>query len=106
MANIIIKNYNHYNRSLGKHIKDKAHYKSEMARRGFVSFEEGQRAADKARERKNYHLSPKARAVIETAALNSDSKGNLRASDNLIDGMKEVGVRFDKISEAKELDGK
>jgi hypothetical protein len=98
MANIIIRRYEHYNRALGKYISCRKQYDEEMKKGGFVSYEKGCELAEKAKENlhKDYkELSPKALGIIKSARLMSDSKGNIKPSDKLIDGMKEVGVRFD-----------
>jgi hypothetical protein len=98
MPNIIVKNYEHYNRSLGKYISSKKQYDEEMKKGGFVSFEKGCEIAERAREKlhKDYkELSPKATEIIKFAQLISDKKGNIKPSDKLIDGIKEVGMRFD-----------
>lgn len=97
MANIIIRNYDHYNTAMGKHIKNRRQYYTEMDKGGYVSQEEGERIAQKARENsaKNYELSSKARELINCAKDVADKKGNIKLGDNLINGMKEVGVKFD-----------
>lgn len=95
---IIVKKYEHYNRAFGKYISSKKQYDEEMAKGGYVPFEQGEEMARKARERlhKPYTgLSPKAEEIIRTAGNMKDKKGNLKASSKLIDGMKELGVRFE-----------
>lgn len=95
---IIIKKYQHYNRTLGKYISSKADYENEMAKQGYVSWETGEALAEKAREanRKKYDkLSDQAMGVCKAAKDQADKKGNLRPSSRLIDGMKKTGVCFD-----------
>ena len=106
MANIIIRNYEGYNSAMGKHITSKRHYEQEMRKGGYVSFEEGQKIAAKANREshKDYKISDKARAVIASAKNSTDKNGNLKPSDRLIDGMKEVGVNFDRVPSQKEID--
>lgn len=99
MANIIIKKYDGYNRSLGCYIKSKAHYEKVMKAKGCVSWDEGVKLVEKANKDriKPYDKpSEKAMAVIQTAKQSGDSKGNIRCGDRLIDAMKEVGVHFDR----------
>lgn len=94
---IIVKNYCHYNRALGKYISSKRDYVESMKRGGFVSFEKGQQLAEQSHENKRraYNgLSPKATEIIKSASNIKDSKGRIKPSDRLIDGMKEVGVNF------------
>ena len=100
---IIIKRYEHFNRSFknwdtskGKYISSKKQYEEEMKRGGFVDYEKGSRIAEQ-NNIKNFDykgLSPEAENVIKAARLISDNKGNIKPSDRLIDGMKQVGVKF------------
>ncbi len=46
-------------------------------------------------ERKSYKISDKALNIIKAAKDMSDRKGKVRLSDKLIDGMKDVGVKFE-----------
>ena len=96
MANIIIKNYEHYNRSMGKYITSKAHYEREMREGGYMDSDKAKALAEanKGHGRKEYELSDKARAVISCAKDSADSKGNIKPSDKLIEGMKDVGCNF------------
>ena len=95
--NIIVKKYEHFNRTMGCYIKSRAHYEKEMQKRGFVDWETGERMVQEAKKnKKDYNgLSDKAMGVIKSAWQQKDKKGNLKASDKLIDGMKECGVSFD-----------
>jgi len=98
MANIIVRNYEHYNRTLGKYISSKSQYEKEMAKQGMVSWEVGEQLAEKARKslHKDYDgLSPQAMAVCKAAKDQADKKGNLKLSSRLVDGMKKTGVCFD-----------
>ena len=92
--NIIVKNYQHFNRSMGVHITSKKQYKNEMARRGFVSFSEGQQLVKKASESKEYKPSKKALEIINSVK-NSERKGKVKLNDRAIDGMKSLGMSFD-----------
>lgn len=97
MFNIIVKNYEHYNRAMGKHISSKAHYEKEMAKGGYIPFEEGCSVAEKKQQElhKPYDkLSDKAMEVVRSV---SHRKGNIKLSENpkLVEAMEEVGVSFD-----------
>ena len=96
--NIIVKNYQHHNRALGKYISSKAQYENEMAKQGYIPFEQAEVLAERARtgQRKEYKgLSKQAMEVCKAAKDQADKKGNLKASSRLIDGMKKTGVCFD-----------
>lgn len=92
---IIVKKYEHYNRSLGKYIGSKREYFTELDRGGYVTQEEGDRLAQIAREKshKPYKPSEKLISLLQSAQNSKDKRGNIRYSDRLVDGMKEVGVQ-------------
>lgn len=94
---IIVRKWEHYNRSMGKYIGSKKQYTEEMKRGGFVPYDEGCNLADRAAEKlhKPYILSPKAESLIKSARLMTDRKGKLNVGNRLIEGMKEVGVRLE-----------
>lgn len=93
--NIIVKDYQHFNNSMGKYITSKHHYDNEMAKGGYIPYEKAQAIAESVKNRqRKYELSPKAKAVIESAKNSTDSKGKVHYSDRLKQGMKEVGVKF------------
>ena len=100
---IKVKNYEHFNRSFpkwdtpkGKYIRSKKQYDEEMARGGFVSYDEGQGRVEQHKNKKYTYsdLSPKAQSIIKAASLMRDKKGKIKCEGRLIDGMKEVGVKF------------
>ncbi len=96
MANIIIKNYEHFNRALGTPITSRAHYEKEMHKQGCVPFEEGQNIVDKARRGMHmpYVLSDKAETLVRQVAM-KDKKG-FKLSDREIDAMKDIGVSINR----------
>jgi type III secretory pathway component EscV len=107
MANIIVRNYEHYNRTLGKYISSKASYEKEMARQGMVSWEVGEQLAEKARKanHKDYDgLSKQAMEVCKAAKDQADNKGRLTPSTRLIDGMKKTGVCFELPKHYRDLE--
>lgn len=98
MPNIIIKNYEHVNRSFahwdtvgGVHVKNKDHYDRLMKEQDMVSYETMQQQAE-GKKLKEYNLSAKARAIIEAAKASKDKKGRVKLSDRTIDAMKETGA--------------
>lgn len=103
MPNIIIKNYEHYNRSLpnwdtpkGKYIRDEKHYKSELKKHGMVSFENVKTSSPKL---KDYALSNKAKEIIQQAKNSKDKNGKVRLEGRILDAMKEIGAINKKIPE-------
>ena len=101
MPNIIVRNYEHFNTSLGnwdspkgKYISSKAHYEKELAKQGFVTFEQAEKV--KTNSHKEYKgISAKAMEVCRAAKEQADRKGNLRIGSRLQKGMEKVGVSFD-----------
>ena len=101
MVGIIVKKYEHFNRSLGnwdspkgKYIGSKAQYEKELAKQGFVSFEEAEKM--KTNPHKEYKgISVKAMEVCKAAKDMADRKGNLRIGTRLQKAMESVGVSFD-----------
>ena len=99
---IIVKNYEHFNRSfknwdtpIGKYISSRKQYEEEMKRGGFVDYEKGSRIAEQNIKKFDYKgLSLEAENVIKAAHMMSDRKGNIKPSGRLINGMKDVGVKF------------
>lgn len=95
---IKVKNYEHFNRALGKHIFSKRQYQDEMARGGYIPFEEGEHLANKNR-RESYKPydkpSKEALDLIRNINMKSpDKNGKIKLSDREIDAMKKVGVNF------------
>ena len=93
---IIVKNYCHFNRALGKYIKSKSHYDYEMKKQGMVSLEEGNRLAEKYQNEKKWKPSKDCIDMIKTAK--NASKNNtiiLGQHPILVDAMKKQGMSFD-----------
>ena len=107
--NIIVKNYQHFNRAMNKQINSKAHYEKEMVKGGYIPQEQADRIADqrKAEMQKKYDgLSKSAMEVCKAAYQMGDRKtGKLKATDSLIDAMKKEGVSFDKCDNLPEGKG-
>lgn len=105
---IIVKNYEHFNRSMGnwdtpkgKYIKSKSQYENEMAKQGLKPVEQFGQVSEASR--KEYKLSEKARAIIESARSSKDSKGRVKLSDRTIDAMKSIGALGKKIPSYMQL---
>lgn len=108
MTHIIVKNYEHFNRSLpnwdtpkGKYIKSKSHYENELAKSGMRLEEKfGQVSKPKL---KDYELSKKARDIIQSAKNSKGRDGKVRLGGRTIDAMKEIGAIAKKIPEYMKL---
>lgn len=94
MPNIIIKNYEHFNRALDKYITSRSHYEKEMVKGGFVSFEKGEQMATKNRtERQKYDgLSPEKMKFLYRVKDMADKKGNIKISEGFVKGLQEHKV--------------
>lgn len=99
---IIVKKYEHFNRSFGnwdtpngKYIKSKAHYEEELKKSGMERCDEFGEIGNP--NRKDYELSKKGREIIESAKSCKDRKGNVKLSDRTIDAMKSMGAIGKKI---------
>lgn len=105
MVGIVVKKYEHFNRAMGKHIKSKRHYKEEMEKGGFVSFNQGQQAANAARQKREEKYKPSSEALaIMRAAKNRASKdGKVKLSGAMVDGMKKLGMAFGHEHAPREL---
>ncbi len=96
MNDIIIKNYDHINRSLpnwdtpvGKRVKNKDHYDRLCKEAGMVSSDSARSSEVKLKE---YKLSDKAKDIIRSAKLTKDRNGNVKLSDRTIDAMRSMGA--------------
>ena len=97
--NIIVKKYDHYNRALGKHIKSKRHYKEELKKGGYVSWEKGQELKEKydREHHKDYkELSPKTREFLNSMKQKKDGNGKIKLDQRAIEAMEDMGVNFRK----------
>ena len=98
MVYIITKKYEHYNRALGKHIKSKSHYESEMRRAGMVSSDKGEQMAKdyKDKHTKLYDKPGNEAMKLITELDKGRKKGkNVKLSTRQINTMKKIGVNFD-----------
>ena len=88
---IIVKNWEHYNRALGKHITSKAQYNEEMKNGGFISYDE---AKTRERQPAPFSVSRETISIMKSIKDSADKKGNVKLSDRQIDAMKKNGMQF------------
>lgn len=104
---IIVKNYEHFNRSLpnwdtpkGVYVKSKDHYDRLCKEAGMVSVDKfGQTGSS----RKEYKLSNKAKEIIAAASQIKDKNGKVKLGDRTIEAMKEIGAIKPKADWSKHL---
>ena len=96
--NIHVRNYDHYNKALGKHITSKRHYEEEMKRQGCVPFEKGQElvAKSRANQRKDYKISDESARFMNEVKLTADKKGNVKLGDRAIDYLNSLKLKDSK----------
>ncbi len=99
---VIIKNYDHYNRAIGKHIRSKDHYDYEMKSNNYITHEEAIERS-KNNGNKEYVLSQNGWDIINSAKNSKDSKGRVKLSDRTIDAMKKIGAVGKKIPDYMKL---
>jgi ribosomal protein S21 len=104
MANIIVKNYEHFNRALpnwnskkGKHISSKKQYVEECKKAGLEPYRE-----PAVRENKP-EASKETRQFLNSVKDNADKKGNVKLSDRQIDYMIKKGAIKDRDTYQKHL---
>jgi len=96
--NIIVKNYEHINRSFsnwdtptGKYISSKSQYEKEMAKGGFTPYDGKDRNTQK-----KWKPSEDLQKTLHQVKSLADKKGNIRISDNgrVVEHMKKMGINF------------
>lgn len=94
---IIVKNYEHFNRSLpnwdspkGVYVKSKDHYDRLCKEAGMVSADKFGETGSK--QRKDYVLSEKSKAIIAAASQTKDKNGKVKLGDKTIKAMIEMGA--------------
>lgn len=93
--NIIVKNYQHYNRALGKYISTKKQYNEELRQQGFVSFEEGCKLAEKKSKESKWIPSKNCTDMMREVLDKKDKNIVLGQHPRLVDGMRKMGVKFE-----------
>jgi len=95
---IIVRNYEHFNRSMGKYIRSKKHYEEEMAKGGYVPYSE---------------VSPKSMKWVPSADLKktlgelkvTSKNGKINCGSRLKKKMESMGVKFNPKFMPKDLKG-
>jgi hypothetical protein len=87
MEVIVKQSYSHYNRSLGMQIKNKDHYDRVCKEGNWVSYEQAQEIASKARQEKikPYKISEESMSIIQHANNSKKKDGTIKLSDRAID---------------------
>lgn len=88
---VIVKKYEHFNRSLDVHVKNKDHYDRLMKEGGYVSYEKAQQMSSGKKD-KPYALSKNGWDIIKAAKSTKDKNGNVKLSDKTIDAMIKIGA--------------
>jgi len=91
--NIIVRNYEHYNKAFkqwdshqGKYISSKAHYQQELDRQGMITEKEADRLGlNTGPKRKDYKITQDTVELINSVAQTADKHGNVKPSDRAID---------------------
>ena len=87
---IKVKNYEHFNRAMGKHISSKKQYEQEMAKGGFIPFVEAKKIPHKDYK----ELGSEAQGLLRYAKQIKDRKGKLKLGGRAIEAMKKFGMNF------------
>jgi len=96
---IKVKNYEGYNRAMGKYIRSRKHYEEEMRKGGYIPFREA---------------SPKSMKWVPSADLKktlgdfkqmADKKGKIKLGSRAIEKMEKMGVSFNPKFMPKGLKG-
>jgi hypothetical protein len=105
--NILIKNYEHINRSFpnwdtpqGKYIKSRKHYEEELSKGGFKPYDGSGRA-----EQKKWQPSDNLQRNINQLKSRADKKGNLKVDDGMVRQLKDMGVSFNPKFMTNDLKG-
>lgn len=98
MEIIIKKAHSHYNRELGMQIRNEAHYKDVLKRRGLCTKEEGDDLAHRATEkqRKEYRVDEDTRKFLSEIKNTASKDGKVQLGGRAIEFMKKKGVKFEK----------
>ena len=104
---INIKEYQHYNRTMGKYIRSKTHYEEELARGGYVSQDKMDAATESNRQRmeNNYKASDELRELTTEVAQTADKKGNIKPGDRAKDKFREMTKMTKKAPTGLGLEG-
>lgn len=93
---IVVKKWEHFNRELGIYISNKRQYFNELARRGLVPYEEGCKLAESKRKESTWIPSHDLKNMVRELYDKKKEKIVLSQHPRLVDGMKKLGMKFDK----------
>lgn len=80
----------------GKYIRNEQHYKEEMKRHGFITYEEAmdrKRAKEEAQAKERFKVSKPVLSILKSVKDSADKKGNVKLSDRQVDAMKKHGLK-------------
>jgi hypothetical protein len=93
--NIIVRKYEHYNRTLEKYISTKKQYYDELKRRNYVPLEEGQRLAEKKNKEMTWIPSKDCVNMMRELYDKKKEKIVLAQHPRIVEGMEKMGMTFD-----------
>lgn len=91
---IIVKKYEHYNRALGKYIKSKRHYYTELDKGGYIPYEKAQQIAE---SKRNKEWKPSKELVQKLNYIKTckcDKKGNIKHPKDLVGLYQKSGMKM------------
>lgn len=93
---IICRNYEHYNRAMGKYIRSKSDYIESMKRGGYIPLEESQRLADE-KQAKISKWVPSKDCIDVMKELYDTKKKTIRLCEKpkVVEAMKKRGMKFE-----------
>ena len=107
MPYIIVKRYQHFNRSLNKWIGSRKQYEQEMIKGGYVDFDKAEQLSEAVRQRntKKYDgLSDKTMKFIYQVKDMANKDGTIPVTDRYVQGLKDNGVRLDVLPKHYRVD--
>lgn len=99
MVNVIVKEdyrYAHYNRALGKHIKDRAHYEREMVKGGYIPYEVAQDILKDKERKKEIKHNPELVGFLRHLYSKRRKNGEIKLEPGEIAWMEKFGVSFQR----------
>ncbi len=102
MEIIIKQSYNHFNKALGVHVKNKDHYDRLMKEGNYCSYEQSIENGNNS-GKKPYILSKEAENIIREAKLKRDSKGKVKLDGKFGEKLVKIGAINKKIPDYMKL---
>ena len=95
VANIIVRNYEHYNSSMGKYISSKKQYYEEMKKGGYIPLEEAKQVSESRNKQKTW--TPSKECLDVTRELYNKKDKTIRLGDypKIVEAMEKKGMSFD-----------